>query len=335
MEISTGTPFLKKVLRSKAFTLFLLLVAMCAAFAIIAAIKGAKFLNIRTFASILSDLTIPGFLAIGASFLLVSGCVDLSEWASGALAGMIVAVGIDWWGWPWYAAVLLAIGIVLVIGFLNATFVNVLGMAPFIATMAMSSIVQAITMLVSTTPDGILKGVANFNNDVLSAVVKAGIGRIPYTVFVMLIVFIIYGIILSKTKLGRSIYMIGGNANAARLTGINSKGISYFLFMNCSLMGGLAGLVYTFRSKQGSISALSSDQFTGMTAAILGGVSFGGGNGNLAGVFVGLLILNTFSKGMVAIGSSSYWTTIMTGVLLLVALIIDSLAVQKARKSVR
>ena len=73
----------------------------------------------------------------------------------------------------------------------------------------------------------------------------------------------------------------------------------------------------------------------GMTAAILGGVSFGGGNGNLAGVFVGLLILNTFSKGMVAIGSSSYWTTILTGVLLLVALIIDSYAMQKARKAVK
>lgn len=334
MEISTGTPLLKKIVRSKAFTLFLLLVAMCVFFTIVAAVKSAKFFNIRTFTTILSDLTIPGFLAIGASFLLVAGSVDLSQWSAGAMAGMFVAVGIDWWGWPWYAAVILAIVVAAAVGLANATLVNVIGMAPFIATMAMSSIVQAVTMLISTTSEGILKGVANYSDPVLDVVGKASIGRIPVTVFIMLIAFIVYGVILSQTKLGRSIYMIGGNANAARLTGINSKGISYFLFMNCSIMGGIAGLVYTFRSKQGSTSALSSDQFTGMTAAILGGISFGGGSGGLGGAFLGLLVIKTFNKGMQIISSNTYLSSILSGVLLLCALTVDYVSQRRQQRRV-
>ena len=122
---------------------------------------------------------------------------------------------------------------------------------------------------------------------------------------------------------------------AATLCGINAKKVLYILFGNSAMLASIAGMIYMCRASQGDLNALGSNQFTGMTAAILGGVSFGGGNGNLAGVFVGLLILNTFSKGMTAIGSSSYWTTILTGVLLLVALIIDSFAMQKARKTVK
>ena len=337
MKISTGTPLGKRILRSKAFTLFLLLVVLVIFFTVMASLRGAKFFTPKTFLSILSDLTCPGFLAIGAAFLLVSGSVDLSESMVGALTGVIIAVGIDWWHWPWYGVVLLAIAAALVCGLINAILVNEIGMAPFIATMAMSSVIRSVAMAVSTTSEGILKGVANFQNDVLSTIGYAKIGNtgIPYTVLVMLIFFIVYGIILSKTKLGRSIYMIGGNPMASKLCGINSKKISYFLFINCSLMGGLAGLVYTFRSKQGSISALSTDQFTGMTAAILGGISFGGGSGGLGGAFLGLFVIKTFNKGMQIVNSNTYLTTILSGALLLAALTIDFFSQRRQRKRVK
>jgi ribose/xylose/arabinose/galactoside ABC-type transport system permease subunit len=141
-------------------------------------------------------------------------------------------------------------------------------------------------------------------------------------------------LVLAKSKFGRTIYLVGGNPVASKLAGINSKGISYFLFINCSVLGGLSGIVYTSRSSQGSLLALANDQFTGMTAAILGGISFGGGSGGMGGAFLGLLVIKTFNKGMTIVGASSYLTTVLSGALLLAALTIDYFSVRRQQKRI-
>ncbi|NLA87498.1 MAG: hypothetical protein GX847_09545 [Clostridiales bacterium] len=150
----------------------------------------------------------------------------------------------------------------------------------------------------------------------------------------MVLAFIIYGLMLSKSQLGKSIYLIGGNREASRLSGINSKRISYFLFMNCSFLGGISGLVYTMRVKQGSLLALQTDQFTGITAAILGGISFAGGSGGMGGTFVGLLVIKTFNKGMMISGSSTYLTSVLSGALLVAALTLDYMSQRRQHKRV-
>jgi ribose/xylose/arabinose/galactoside ABC-type transport system permease subunit len=99
-------------------------------------------------------------------------------------------------------------------------------------------------------------------------------------------------------------------------------------------MGCLAGLIYTSRVKQGSLSALATDQFTGLTAAILGGISFGGGSGGMGGAFIGLLVIKTFNKGMTIIGASSYVTNVLSGALLLAALSFDYYSQRRQRKRI-
>jgi ribose/xylose/arabinose/galactoside ABC-type transport system permease subunit len=334
MEKVTRISFLKKTLRSKAFTLVILLVILVILFTVLAILNDATFFSSKTFISILQDLAVPAFLAIGAGCLIVSGGIDLSQAAVGAMAGVMVAIGISWWQFPWYVAMLLALVSCGVIGAINAFLVNELRMAPFIATMAMTAIIKAFMMLLSTDATGVLQSVINFDNAAITVIGTYSFGKIPATVLLLIIAFIIYGLILTKTKLGKSIYMIGGNRMAARLSGINAKVISYFLFINCSILSGLSGLIYTSRAKQGSLLALQSDQFTGLTAAILGGISFAGGSGGMGGAFVGLLVIKAFNKGMMIAGSSTYLTSVLSGVLLLAALTLDYVSLRRQRKRI-
>ena len=335
MENFTRVSTFKKAIRSKAFPLLVLLVIMIILFAALAPLNDANFLTPRTFISILRDLSVPGFLAIGAGCLMVSGGIDLSQATVGAMTGVILAVSISWWGLPWYGALILALVLSALIGVINAILVNELNMMPFIATMAMSTVTRAIMMLIATDQTGQMQGTINYNNPILTTIGNYEIGGfLPATILVMLAAFIIYGLLLSKTKMGRSIYLIGGNPTAARLAGIKAKKTFYFPYITCSLMGGLSGIIYSCRVKQGSLLALSNDQFTGLTAAILGGISFGGGSGGMGGAFVGLLVIKTFNKGMTIIGASSYVTNVLSGALLLAALTFDYFSQRRQRKRV-
>lgn len=324
----------QKILRSKAFTLFLLIVFLIILFTVLAPMNDARFFTQNTFISILRDLAVPAFLAIGAGCLMVSGGLDLSQSAVGAMAGVFIAVGLAWWKLPVPVVVIGALVLAGVIGLVNAILVNQLNFQPFIATMAMASIVRAITMLLSTDKNGQVQGTVNFSDSTLNDIINVQVGPIPATIFLMVAAFIIYGLILSKTKFGRKLYLVGGNPTAARLSGINSKKLSFMLFINCALLGGLAGVMYTSRVGQGASTALATDQFTGMTASILGGVSFGGGSGGMGGVFIALCAIKLFNKGMTIVGASSYLTNVLSGALLLGALSLDYYSQKRQQKRV-
>jgi ribose transport system permease protein len=334
MGKAAKTSIVKRAVRSKPFTLIILLAAMIVLFTVLAALNDAKFFTSKTFIGIINDLAVPGFLAIGAGCLIVSGSIDLSQASVGALAGVVVAVGISWWHIPWYAAMLLALVISGILGLINAVIVNELHMAPFITTLAMSSVIKGLIMLLSTDSGNILRSSVSFTTPATDAIGSYSFGIIPATAVITVIAFVAYGLMLSKSKLGKSIYMIGGNSTAARLAGLNSKKISYFLFINCSILGGVSGLIFALRSKQGSMLALQSDQFTGITAAILGGISIAGGSGGMGGAFIGLLVIKTFNKGMMISDSNTYLTLVLSGALLIAALTLDYINQRRQRKRV-
>jgi len=147
------------------------------------------------------------------------------------------------------------------------------------------------------------------------------------------IFFIVFGLLMSKSAFGMKVTLMGGNPVAATLAGINAAGITTTLFIMSAVMGGIAGVFNCARLSQGALTALTTNQFTGLTAAILGGISFGGGVGNMAGAFVGLLILNTFQVGMSLIGVNPFWVNVFTGLLLLLALALDFISMQRKSKA--
>ncbi len=318
---------LKTFIRSKTFTLVVMLAVLIVIFTVA---TGGTFLKIGNIKTILNAIVIVTFLAIGEGYLIIYGNIDLSVGTVGTLSGCVMGVVMTNWGLPWYLGFLSAFSTGMLCGFLNAVMVNQLKFQPFIATLAMKSIAESLAYVIT-------KGMRiPLENDVVTFIGTKKIlgGLLPINVFIALLFILVYGIILSRSKFGRIIYLCGGNKKAAQLTGINPKKTSYILFINAGFLSALASTIYSARLKYATPTGISNQQFSGITAAILGGIAFGGGSGGMFGCFLGLLVLNTFNNGMTCIGVNTYVQTIFSGLLLIVALMLDYVSQHSQAKSI-
>ncbi|MDR1589192.1 MAG: ABC transporter permease [Oscillospiraceae bacterium] len=325
--------YIKPLLRHKVFSLFMLLVALVILFSLWSSAKGAQFFKASTLRNIFNSLVLSSFLTMGAGCLLISGNIDLSQASIGAFGSMVLAAAINGWGLPWFVGVILSLLLCALFGALNATLVSKFRFPAFIATLAMASMARGLMYLFSSIGKGGQASNIAFQNDAMNYLGTGMIGEVPIGIIVMLIFFLVYGILLAKSKFGLKVALMGGNPVSANLAGINSKTITYILFINSSVLGGIAGVFNAARLQQGSLMALQTNQFTGITAAILGGISFGGGSGGMGGAFVGLLILNTFQIGMGVVSVNPYWINVFTGILLLVALSVDFLTQMRSNRA--
>ena len=304
----------KKFLKSKAFVLVIMLIVMAAVFTIL---SGGMYISLFNIRNIIRAAMVSIFLTTGAVFLMICGYIDLSTSMVGNFGAVLVALFLSK-DFPWPIAVILVLVVTCCIGLINATLVCKLNFAPFIATMAMSYVIQGF-MYMLCEGSGIPikhKGVTAFG--------AAKIGNlVPLPMIIALIVLIVAGIVLSKTYFGKSIYMIGGNPRAARLCGYDPEKMAYKLFGLNAMLGACGGMLLAFSQKTGQSAGIASAQFSGMTGAILGGVSFGGGSGGMGGAFIGLMLLNGFQNGLTCLGVPAFWQTFANGALLLIALTFD------------
>lgn len=321
------TSVLKNFLRTKIFSLLLFTALLVL---VMTVTSSGVFLRISNIGQILDQMFVTAMLTIGAAMLLISGQLDLSTGAVGTMAGMMCAFLLKNAHWSLLPAILLTLVLTTVIGVLNAVLINEFRFPSFIATLATASIAESICYMFTG-------GVTiNMTNQVIKTVGSGKIGGIlPISVAVLVVIFIVYGLILSRTGFGRSIYLLGGNQTAARLAGVNTKRISYSLFINSSILGALAGIILTGRISAANANGIMAQQFSGITAAILGGVAFGGGAGGLGGAFLGLLILSAFSNGMVLLRFDPYWRQVVSGLILLVALAVDYFSTRRLYRKVR
>ena len=327
---------IKPLLQHKVFSLVLLYIAMVIIFTVWAAIKNGQwnsFLKISIFRNILNSLVVSSFLTIGAGCLLIAGHMDLSQAAIGAFGSMVLATAIKAWGLPWYLAIIAALVLCALFGAVNAFFVTKLKFPSFIGTLAMASMVKGLMYLFSSMGnDGVAANI-NFVNKTTAFLGTGAVGGVPVSVIIMIVFFIVYGLIMSKSAFGMKVTLMGGSPTAATLAGINATAITFILFINSAVMGGVSGIFNASRLSQGALTALTTNQFTGITAAILGGISFGGGAGGMGGAFVGLLILNTFQVGMGIVGVNPFWVNVFSGLLLLIARAFDFLSQQRQKRS--
>lgn len=326
---------LSKFLKSKEFTLLVILVVLVALYTVLCSLAGRNFLTMDTLMAIINSIVITSFLAMGAGCLLLTGKMDLSVVSIGCVGGIFVTLALKNWLWPWPVAVITALIICSVLGMVNSVLVNEFNMQPFIATMASNYVFKGIQMWISWDYKNNLAPNIAINHPFTNWLGTTQLfGFIPITIVLMLIFFVIYGVMLKKTKFGAQVYLIGGNPMAARLSGLNPKRISYTMFANSGMLAGLTGIVYVARTGQANQLMLATNQFTGLIAAMLGGISFFGGNGGMVGVFIGLCILNTFSTGMSILNFDTYWSALLQGVVLVVALTLDLGRGKKITKSV-
>ena len=307
--------YIKEIVKMKEFTLIIALIIVVCLFTFI----NNNYLSINNIRNIFNSAFVMGFLAVGLSCLLIGGKIDLSAGNTGMMAGVIISLFLRD-GIHWVPALILTLIFGAVTGLINAFFINILRFAPFISTLAVSAVYGGLGLLFT-----------NAQNVPISSQVHAGfislgsmnLGIFPLPFFITTILLIIYGVILSATGFGRRVYMTGGNANAARLAGISTKRITTILFINNGVTASLAGALFAARMHMGSPMAITGSDLDGITAAILGGVAFTGGSGNMLGVFVGLVLLTSFQNGLVVVGLDSYFQVVAKGLLLIGALILD------------
>lgn len=318
---------IKRFTKTKMFTLLVILALLVCVMTVLS--KGS-FLRPGNIISILDQMYVTAMLTIGAAMLLISGQVDLSTGAVGTLAGMMCAFLLKNAGWSLIPALLLTLITCAVFGILNAVLINAFRFPGFIATLATASLAEGISYMFT---GGITISVTNPIVKFLGAGKIAG--ALPFSVIVLFAAFIVYGLILSKSKFGRYVYLLGGNPTAAHLAGVHTKKISYILFMNSSVLGALAGIFLAGRVSSAVSTGIRAQQFSGITAAILGGVAFGGGSGGMGGAFVGLLILTSFTQGMIVLNVDHYWRQVVSGLILLLALALDYVSSRRSVRSLR
>ena len=306
-----------KFLKSKTFTLLCIFILIVAFFWIFSPYHS--FLSVNNITSILNSMVLFILFAVGVSLVVLSGEFDLSPGYIGTAAGATMAAILDATGIPWFLVIPICLLFGIVLGLFNALLVNKFRIQSFIATLAVGSfIAKGFSYIVSGGRPIVI------SNPAIEWLGTYRIGGIvPVTVVISLALVLIYGIILSNTEFGRTIYLCGGNKEAARLSGLNPKRLSYILFANSGMLGAMAGVLFAARLKSGNLDGTNGYAFPAVTAVIFGGISMGGGTGNMLGCFLGLLIINSFNNGLIIMRVSPYWQGVASGLLLLIALLLD------------
>jgi ribose transport system permease protein len=272
----------------------------------------ANFLNILIASSTM------GLVAVGESYLIIAGHIDLSPGAVSAFSGMVIAVLLKNSVTPMISvpvALLVGAGI----GYLNSLLVNRLKLQAFIATLATSSLFRGLAFIIN---DGKTEQI--FDKRFLVLGVERYLG-LPISVWVLLIVLAAFTILLRYTTFGRSVYIIGGNPVAARLAGINSQKLVTKLYVMCAALTSLGGVMLAARMNAGQPTASNGLEFDAITATVLGGVAFSGGSGSMPGTILGIFILVGFNNGLLIMNVPSFWQYVARGGLLVVALSFDTI----------
>lgn len=266
--------------------------------------------------------------AVGLSFVMISGGMDLSIGYQMSLVGVFTAALMKWYGVSIAFSIFLGIILGIILGLINGFASIKLKVHPLIITLGTMTVFQGASYIVA-------KQSVILNLDPSFKFLGQGYiaNVIPVSVIFMLIVIIIAHFILSKTFFGRYVYAIGGNEEAARLAGINVKLVKLVVFAICGLFVSIASMILFARSGSASPTTGPGTEFTCMTALVLGGISFKGGEGKMLGLFVGVMILAVLGNGMQLIGMGTYAQYIVKGLVLLAAVGFDTY--QKSAKKVK
>ncbi len=280
-------------------------------------IFNEHYFSVTNFINILVAASLMGLVAIGETYLVIGGLVDLSAGSVAAfasvLASVLLSVGIHW-----SLAILIVVLSGVIVGSINALAVNKLKLEPFIATLATMSIMRGFAYI-------ICGGKPVYIRD--SVFLKIGsyriFGWLPIPVLFLIIMFVLLGIVLAKTRFGRNVYVLGGNKYAARLAGLHPQRIVIALYVITAVLASLGGVILGARMNSGQPSAAVGLEFDAITAAVLGGTAFSGGVGTIFGTALGVLILQGFNTGLIMLNVPAFWQFVARGLLLLVALAFD------------
>ena len=297
------------------YGIYIIFVGMVAALTMISPV----FLTYRNIINIIRQMSVVGTIAVGMTIIIITGGIDLSPGSVIALVGVVAASFAHPGDHTLLITLFAGAGAGLLAGFINGSLISATGIPPFIVTLGMMTAARGVALLYSGgRPIGNLSDSFRFLG-------SGYIFGIPVPIIIFAIVALIGHILLNKTTFGKLIYAVGGNEEAAVVCGVNVKRVKLFVYTFGGFCAAIAGMVLTARVSAGSPSAGLSYELDAIAATIIGGTSFNGGVGTITGTIIGALILGTLNNGLDLIGVSSYWQQISKGVIIVGAIILDSL----------
>jgi len=288
---------------------FLATLGMAAVFTIM----NPAFVKWNNILTVFQQMVLNGVLAVGIMFAIITGGIDLSIGCTYAITGICVA---------WCTvhsvnpiiAILIGLVIGAVLGAFNGFLVTGLKLQPFIATLGTMSLYRGIAYVVT---GGIpVTSVPDSYRNIFNGKMFAGI---RFYVLVMIIIFIIAYIILSKTRTGAYLYAVGGNEEAAKLSGVNVVKTKYIAYIVCGACAAIAGMIMLASLGSAEATAGTGYETNAIAAAAIGGTRMAGGRGSALGTFIGALMLAVLKVGMVVINVDSFWQYIVTGLIIIIA----------------
>lgn len=294
------------------------IVAVVVLVALVLSLISPTFRTVENAQILLLNGAVIAFLALGQTFVLLTGGIDLSTGSNVALTGMIAALAMSS-GAPWWLAALAAIAIGILVGMVNGSLVHFLKLPPFIVTFATFGVAASIPLILTGASSVTVK-------DPFFAIIGRGsVFGIPMPVLLVLIAAIIFTIVLKLTATGVHIYAVGGNQETSRLAGIPIGRTIIMVYAISGMCAAFGGLIVTSRLMVGYPSAGSGNElFYSIAAAVVGGVSLFGGIGSIPGALLGAVLIATVSNGMNVVGVQSYWQPLVIGVIILGGIIIDT-----------
>ncbi|WP_345983581.1 substrate-binding domain-containing protein [Streptomyces sp. DSS69] len=307
-----GTSVIRRVLLDNGAlsALVVLVVAM--------SLLSGDFLTTQNLLNVGVQAAVTAILAFGVTFVIVSAGIDLSVGSVAALSATVLAWSATSAGVPVALAVVLAIVTGIACGFVNGALVSYGKLPPFIATLAMLSIARGLSLVISQgSPIAFPDSVSRLG-DTLG-------GWLPVPVLVMIAMGLITALILGRTFIGRSMYAIGGNEEAARLSGLRVKRQKIVIYALSGLFAAVAGIVLASRLVSAQPQAAQGYELDAIAAVVIGGASLAGGVGKASGTLIGALILAVLRNGLNLLSVSAFWQQVVIGVVIALAVLLDTL----------
>lgn len=291
--------------------------------------KGLFFnlTNPKNIINILQASVLTGVVAIGATFVIITGGIDLSVSGNCVLCAVTAALLIEK-GVPWPLSMLISLCVGILIGVINGLAVTKLHMVPFVTTLAMFNVTKGIAMTItnSRTITGLPSAMTIFGQGKL-------FGMLPISTIILLFVFVIGFLLLSKTNYGRKLYAVGGNTNAAWLAGIKVRSVTLTAYIITGFSAAVAANIVISRLQSASLSIASGLELDVVAACVVGGTSLMGGHGTITGTLMGTIIISMINNGLNLMGVQSSVQLIAKGIIIFIVIAYDSLRRVKAQSN--
>ena len=328
-------PKLERDLRSRLLGEYGILIVVVVMVAVLSFLQPQYFLSAQNVTNIVRQIGMNALLALGMYLVILTAGIDLSVGSVMALAIMLLAMA-DQAGWPWPIVILIGPVVGTLIGLINGLGITLLRLPhPFIMTLGTLNAVRGICYLV--TDGRPVSGISDPVRFIGIADIPLPFGGefavIPVSAILLLVCYFGVAIFLQKVSLGRHIFAVGGNPQAARVSGINVDGVLVFVYATSGFFAGLAALLMAGRTGAGYPTLGIGAELDAIAAVIIGGASFFGGRGTVLGVFAGVLVMGLLHNGLNLMGISAFWQQTLIGIVILLAVWIDVLRREAGKRT--